>query len=73
MSALKLRPDASHPFIDQDIDLLKMDIEGAEQRVLQELAAAGKLRPLAPTAYLRRFGFWKSMVSGIKFGLACPN
>ena len=31
-------------FIDEQIDLLKMDIEGAEEAVLPELASSGKLR-----------------------------
>jgi FkbM family methyltransferase len=31
-------------FIDREVDFLKMDIEGAETKVLQEVAAAGKLR-----------------------------
>ena len=31
-------------FLDEEVDLLKIDIEGAEREVLPELAAAGKLR-----------------------------
>jgi FkbM family methyltransferase len=31
------------PFIKREIDLLKMDIEGAEEKVLNELAVSGKL------------------------------
>jgi len=31
-------------FIEQEVDLLKMDVEGAEQLVLRELAGSGKLR-----------------------------
>ena len=31
-------------FLDRDVDLLKMDIEGAEEDVLHELATSGKLR-----------------------------
>jgi FkbM family methyltransferase len=31
-------------FIDEEIDLLKMDIEGAEHQVLRELSESGKLR-----------------------------
>jgi len=30
-------------FLDRDVDLLKMDIEGAEEDVLHELATSGKL------------------------------
>src|SRR5262249_47627200 len=32
------------PFIIEPVDLLKIDIEGAEQQVLSELARSGKLR-----------------------------
>jgi FkbM family methyltransferase len=31
-------------YIDGEVDFLKLDVEGAEQRVLQELAESGKLR-----------------------------
>jgi hypothetical protein len=30
-------------YIDQDVDLLKLDVEGAELRVLRELADSGKI------------------------------
>jgi FkbM family methyltransferase len=32
------------PYITQEVDFLKLDIEGAEQEVLEELAESGKLR-----------------------------
>jgi FkbM family methyltransferase len=32
------------PFITEDVDLLKLDIEGSEEIVLRELSASGKLR-----------------------------
>jgi FkbM family methyltransferase len=34
------------PMITQEVDLLKLDIEGAEEEVLDDLVAAGKLRSI---------------------------
>jgi FkbM family methyltransferase len=35
------------PYVDGDVDLLKLDVEGRELEVLRELAAAGKLAQIA--------------------------
>jgi FkbM family methyltransferase len=42
--SLKVEAVRLSPFIQEEVDLLKMDIEGAEVSVIQELADAGKLR-----------------------------
>jgi FkbM family methyltransferase len=34
------------PYLDREVDFLKMDIEGAETEVLEEVAAAGRLRQI---------------------------
>jgi FkbM family methyltransferase len=47
---LKVRALTLSSFVDGEIDFLKMDIEGAEEEVLRELAAAGRLRHVARMA-----------------------
>ena len=42
--AITVQAERLSHFIDAEVDLLKLDIEGAEEMVLQELAQAGKLR-----------------------------
>ena len=42
--AITVQAERLSHFIDAEVDLLKLDIEGAEEMVLQELADTGKLR-----------------------------
>jgi FkbM family methyltransferase len=65
-AALKVPTRRLSEFIDEEVDYLKLDVEGAELRVMQELSDSGKLRNIREMAieYHHRIPGEQSAMSG---------
>jgi FkbM family methyltransferase len=65
-SAIQVEARKLSGFVERDVDFLKLDVEGAEGRVLQDLSESGKLRRVRRMAieYHHRIPGERSALSG---------